>query len=377
MVGKNIKLPQIKKLSESRKESSNLNAAYREISQSPRTQSDLSTSTFSNDTSELRDNIENIRSIQGRVDKLMYTHNTSSLGLLGFLSTNRMIANVEENVNFRYGIDSRYSGGITLIMKNGFQNKYRDVIYHDLYKQKLHLLQEKNAIFKTTNEREMSGLFSHVSSLANYRSIQMSGLSGQLLPIKNMKDEKEKIEKFKKRYEMSLVNPQIRVPWNRNAITVSDIDLILVAKSVDRQIMSDEFAAQLNKSFLDYSTAIATKGGDILSKSVRYEIIKKLNSTSGEAAILKYKELRRYGKIQIVDTGGGPLFSHNAGRYNRRGANSYAELFKAAELGLDIDSSFFDEAMNNSPSALSMSALTQFERHYFLHLYGKGYMNAQ
>ena len=86
------------------------------------------------EVNELKARIMNKQSIRGRFNELLYTHNTSLMGAMGVLGQGTFLSTVEDNVNFRHDIDSRYAGGLSFIMKKDFEKSRADVAYHDLYK---------------------------------------------------------------------------------------------------------------------------------------------------------------------------------------------------------------------------------------------------
>lgn len=314
----------------------------------------------------LRSKIENEDSISGQFNKLMFTHNTSASGLLGILASNRMLATVERNVNFRYGIDSRYAGGVTLIMKDDFYKKHKDYYIQDLYNQRLHLMGDKEATLGNSTEENISDLLQCVSKSTDFRKVQMEALTGSLMPISRMGKDKEKI--LSMRYKLSLVNPQVRIPWSINKITINDIDKIIIADQIDNEIMSSGYADKAKSELTRFSTYLSGLAGDGQDRHVRNEVASALNASSGGGIINKYKVLRRSGFIEVVNTNGAGLFSHRAGRISKRGKRDEDALTNAARIGLDIHANYFEEAMNNSPSALSLSVLTQFEKVYFNHV---------
>lgn len=315
---------------------------------------------------DLEKRIESAESISGSIKDLLFTHNTNASGLLGILASNRMIATVERNVNFRYGIDSRYAGGVTFIMKDEFYKKYKDYYIQDLYNQRQYLMGDKKAMPSNASESDIAELLSFVSNISDFRHIQMAALTGHLKPIAAMGKNKSSI--LSKRYKLSVVNPQIRIPWNINKITMDDIDKIIVADRVDDEIMSAGYAEKVSSGFTKFSAYLKGIGGDEKDKLVREEVTQALKKQNGQNAIHKYNQLRESGFIKIVSTNGEEIFSHQAGRMASRSLKDDKQLRKAAMMGLDIHSDFFEEAMNNSPSALSLHALTQFEKAYFSHL---------
>ncbi len=66
---------------------------------------------------------------------LPFTHNTSPGGLLGMLGADKMLSTVENSVNFRYGLDSRYFEGVSLVMRDQMEWCWNQTYLQDLYKQ--------------------------------------------------------------------------------------------------------------------------------------------------------------------------------------------------------------------------------------------------
>lgn len=309
--------------------------------------------------------IDNAESIKGSVNGLMYTHNTNAIGLLGFLSSGRMIATIESNVNFRYGIDSRYSGGVTLIMKDGFEKNHINFRLHDLYNQNKYLMGNSR------EEYDYSKLTSYINSITDFRHIQMESMNSKLLPLDEL-NKREINTALALRYQMSLVNPQIRIPWADNKITPDNVDAILVASEIDKQITELGYELKVESSFKSFSNYIQRIPGGPRDFEARSSVARALDNTKGIQAIKKYKRMKELGKIKVINFSG-DLFSHEAGRTTSkaRTISDDIALENAAKLGLDIHEKYYIEKMNNSPSALSMKALTEFEKAYFHHLLDK------
>ncbi|MCG7495408.1 hypothetical protein MHO82_00855 [Vibrio sp. Of7-15] len=309
--------------------------------------------------------IDENKSIKGRVKKLLYTHNTSLNGMLGILSS-RMIGSVERSVNFRYGMDSRYAGGITFVMKDNFETSYKDIREHDLYKQNRIFLSDKKPDDAMTPE-----LFKYVESISDFRCCQLKnivGHNGKLRPIyKKSSGKKIKIfENEKLNSRLSLVNPQVRVEWSKNKITKESIDIIIITRFLHEKISeSKEFKLEVADAFQAYSKRISSLKGDAIEKKVREEVIKSLNSFK---AIQEYKRFYKSGRVKVIEIDHDNIYSHRAGRIGKRGRAGELEMEKAAEIALEIHDNYFEEKMNNSPAALNMDALTKFEQEYFKHL---------
>ncbi|MEZ9360293.1 hypothetical protein AB4175_10460 [Vibrio cyclitrophicus] len=312
---------------------------------------------------EMIQRIENVESIQGYVNGQLYTHNTSLSGLLGVLSS-QMMTTVEPNVNFRYGIDSRYAGGVTLVMKKGFESQFEDIRRHDLYKQRQIFFGENDSRNQVTDK-----LIEFNNASADFRGYQMAALSGTLKPIRSSKGMNKEAMKMNSR--LSLVNHQVRIPWNKNRIThENSIEKILISKYLDEKISTPDFNNELKIGFDRFSTSLSFKSGSDDDKRIINSVIKGLNANK---AIKIYNKLKREGKVKIVDIGGEKeLFSHQVGRIGKRSTQDDIAMHKSAKLGLEIAPEYFSETMNNSPAALSIEALTKFEQEYFLTLLENG-----
>lgn len=317
--------------------------------------------------------IDEKKSIKGRVKKLFYTHNTSLSGMLGILSS-RMIGSVERSVNFRYGMDSRYAGGITFVMKDNFEASYKDVREHDLYKQ--------NRIFFSENKKDDAmtlELFKYVESISDFRCCQLKnivGHNGKLKPIyKKSSGKKIKIfENEKLNSRLSLVNPQVRIEWSKNKITKESIDIIIITRLLHEKISeSKEFKSEVSGAFQAYSKRISSLKGDAIDKKVREEVIKSLNVSK---SIREYKRFFDSGRVKVIEIDHDNIYSHCAGRMDKRSRTDELKMEKAAEIGLEIHDNYFEEKMNNSPAALNMDTLTKFEQEYFKHLLHLGNMSS-
>ncbi len=112
-------------------------------------------------------------SVKGMIKAVPFTHNTSLVGALGILGTGVFTSNAEDNVNFRHDIDSRYAGGVTLMMKHGFEDR-EDTILHDLYHKSDIFLREASlhVPLKTAKEDQISAwkrLLVLTTSQSNFR----------------------------------------------------------------------------------------------------------------------------------------------------------------------------------------------------------------
>jgi hypothetical protein len=123
------------------------------------------------------------KSVAGMMNNIRYTHNTDVAGFMGLLATDRFLATVEPNVNWRLDLDSRYASGVTYIMKQGFFRKYRDYYIDDMYakgyafdvlKNKLSKINKKT--LETTGDAEANNwkeYFSILTNMSDFRSFQV------------------------------------------------------------------------------------------------------------------------------------------------------------------------------------------------------------
>lgn len=311
-------------------------------------------------------------SIKGYVRELRYTHNTNLNGLMGILASNTMIATVERNVNFRYGIDSRYAGGVTLVMSPTLENLEHE--FFDLYKQRHYLLGigPDHTSVKTHNlsQQNIDELLSHVHYVTDFRKNQLSNIGGGLIPIKkvdSMPDLKHRINEYKLRYCLSLVNPQIRISWSDVHITPLDhLELVIIAQSLHEEILSAGMSNKLKAGFRAFATLLRSKS----SREKRaVDVADSLAQENAPNSALKiYRSLMRQGKIKVIPDYNIDLYSHVAGRVQKRSKNDVDNLSAAAKIGMDISHEYYHEQMNNSPAAYSLTMLTEVEKIYFKHL---------
>lgn len=321
--------------------------------------------------------IKHGHSIKGYVRELRYTHNTSLNGLMGILASNTMIARVEPNVNFRYGIDSRYAGGVTLVMSPTIKKLKHQ--FYDLYKQRHYLLgigQDHTSV--TTNklsQQSIDELLSYVHYVTDFRKNQLSNIVGkELIPINKvdlMRDKKHRRDEYKLRYSLSLVNPQIRISWSEVHIAALDhLELVIIAESLHKEILSKGMSKKLKAGFSSFARLLLSKNS---SAKRTVDVATSLSKEKApKLALDMYEELMRQGKIKVIPDSNIELYSHEAGRIEERGKADEERLSSAARLGMDISHEYFHEKMNNSPAAYSLPMLTEVEKVYFKHLLDRG-----
>lgn len=327
-------------------------------------------------TISIHERVKYGHSIKGYIRELRYTHNTNLNGLMGILASNTMIATVERNVNFRYGIDSRYAGGVTLVMSPTLKNYEHE--FFDLYKQRHYLLGigKDHTGVKTHNlkQQDIDELLTYVHYVTDFRKNQLSNIGGMLIPIKkveSMPDIKHRREEYEMRYCLSLVNPQIRISWADVHITPLDhLELVIIAQSLHKEILSVGMSNKLKAGFGAFSTLIRSKSSHEKRATDVADSLSHENAPNHALSI--YKMLMRQGKIKVIPDDNIEIYSHIAGRFQKRGKSDTENLSAAARIGMDISHEYYHEKMNNSPAAYSLEMLTEVEKVYFKHLLDKG-----
>lgn len=300
---------------------------------------------------------------------LPWTHNTSAHGLLGVLTTGQFLSTVERNVNFRYDLDSRYHQGVSMVMRPQLEWCWDGSHVQDLYHQSEHLRGVSERVSADGGRRVPTKTAGHaakddhtdprlqkmrehlhaVSLLSDFRDTQLNklGEKGKLKP-------RDKKATKHTNYELSLANPQLRVPVEQ-PIGFSHIDFIIITKEVDTILKQWEKGIGLDevekgtKAFLKKQTVAHNQS---LPSNVRM-------------GIKRLQEMRKRGNLIVVNNSG---FSHKAGRMEDRKAKDNDAMEEAASQGLEHGDNYFHPEMNNSPSALDMETFLQFQEAYYRRL---------
>lgn len=300
---------------------------------------------------------------------LPWTHNTSAHGLLGVLTTGQFLSTVERNVNFRYDLDSRYHQGVSMVMRPQLEWCWDGSHVQDLYHQSEHLRGASERVSADGGRRVYTKTAGHaakddhtdprlqkmrehlhaVSLLSDFRDTQLNklGEKGKLKPT-------DKKATKHTNYELSIANPQLRVPVEQ-PIGFSHIDFVIITKEVDTILKQWEKGIGLDevekgtKAFLKKQTVVHNQS---LPSNVRM-------------GIKRLQEMRKRGNIIVVNNSG---FSHEAGRMEDRKAKDSDAMEEAAGQGLEHGDNYFHPEMNNSPSALDMETFLQFQEAYYKRL---------
>lgn len=338
----------------------------------------------------IHERIKSAISIKGYVNELRYTHNTSIHGLMGMLASDAMMGTVEPRVNFRYGVDSRYAGGVTLVMSRNLHNLSHSI--YDLYQQRcyLNISKNKNHEQKVT-EPQLKEYYSYLHRISDFRGAQLS----EFFPKKEIEfswkrvrssfTETQAAAEYQRRYSLSLVNPQMRVSWEDQHIQPTQlIELVIIAESLHNEIMMPDINEKLIQSFGSFVKRIDPQNknrcGNItnLTKVSRFNTISyvaaALSKNSAPSTALKtYNMLLKAGKVKIIPDADFDIYSHNSGRLVKRSNHGGVDVMRlAAKKGLEFHDDYYDGEINNSPAAYSLEMLTEVERIYFKYLLDAG-----
>lgn len=313
------------------------------------------------------------KSVAGMINNIRYTHNTDVAGFMGLLATDRFLATVEPNVNWRLDLDSRYASGVTYIMKRGFFRKYRDYYIDDMYAKgyAFDVLKKKlSKINKETLESPGGGeakkweeYFSILTQMSDFRSFQVPEGGLKTTGIKLGSDWTPAQKKLLRgNSKISSVNPQLRIPWQAEAgkphqkILATDIDLVLITPEAYDSIKTINLA----KTFEGFTTKTQCDPNK-RGLGLRYD---------ANYAMKKFTEWERCGKIKVLEgTRGLEQYSHDAGREGKRKLQGEQSIKESAKQGLEFHQDFhLPGAGNNSPSAYSLPVFQAMQQEYFRHL---------
>ncbi len=344
------------------------------------------------DTHNIRTIHERIKtaiSIKGYVKELRYTHNTSFYGLMGMLASDAMMGAVEHRVNFRYGVDSRYAGGVTLVMSPKLNDLSHSI--YDLYEQRRYLLGYDSAKHHGLTESELSEYYSCLHRISDFRGAQLS----EFFPKREIELSWKKVQssfkksqadaEFKRRYSLSLVNAQMRVSWEDNHIQPTKlIELVIIAESLHKEIMRHDINEKLINSFGSFVTKIDPRnnhrGGNVTdlkkvsrSNTISYVVTALSKPSAPSTALKTYNMLLTAGKVKIIPDADFDIYSHKSGRLGKRSnPDGVDAMCLAAKKGLEFHDHYYDGEINNSPAAYSLEMLTEVEKIYFKHLLDVG-----
>jgi hypothetical protein len=303
------------------------------------------------------------KKIEDRIDPiglLPWTHNTTPFGLIGILATDSFLSSVEEHINFRYDIDSRYHGGVTIVMKQGLEWRYDESYIQDLYKQSQKLRGVSiSKVFtrtkycspqqdqKSLRLNEIKEHLKYITDKSNYRDTQIDRLKNRKLCKKN-----ENSNLAKHNYVLSLVNPQLRIPAT-NQIKSSDIDFVIITKEASQELRelckTREKTKQEINTFLFSLKAKMARPPNLIT-----------NIKAGIAQLIKMKS-----EMNLIEVDVNPVFSHDAGRMNERSLQGEEKINEAGGLGMELSDEYYDMEINNSPRALTMEAFLAFQTAYY------------
>jgi hypothetical protein len=275
---------------------------------------------------------------------LPWTHNTSAKGLLGILSLGEFLAGTER-VNFRYDLDSRYNEGVSIILKPQLEWCWKGTVVQDLYDQALTLhgynfgghdpkQQTVEVDPKNPSLEVVRTHLNYLTEVSDFRDTQVAryGEEGKLK------------ERDKQNYNLSLVNPQLRIPKEKNIIGISHIEFVIMT-----QTAHDTLQGLLKQRSLPPSMTEFFRRNNVAVPTL----------ANGRK---NYNNFVENGRIKVIRGGG---FSHSAGRLNERSLKDQESMKAAAALGLEHEVPYFAALENNSPSALDMPTMVAFQRVYY------------
>ncbi|MFJ3368101.1 hypothetical protein [Pseudomonas sp. NPDC086251] len=263
---------------------------------------------------------------------------------MGLLATDRFLATVEPNVNWRLDLDSRYACGVTYIMKQDFFRKYADYYLDDMYakgytfdilKNKLSKINKK--ALETPEAKEAKSWEEYLlllTKMSDFRNFQVSGGGLKVTGITPGADwTPAQKNTLKENSRISSVNPQLRIPWQADAgrpaqkILASDIDLVLMTPEAYASIKT----MNLVKLFEGFSTK-TQRDAHKRHLGLKYEV---------SSALKKFNEWDKGGKIKVLEsTRGLQQYSHAAGREGKRKLKGLQSLKESAKQGLEFHQDF-------------------------------------
>ncbi|CAK9885834.1 MAG: hypothetical protein XXXJIFNMEKO3_02251 [Candidatus Erwinia impunctatus] len=308
-----------------------------------------------------------------------WTHNSTAGGLLGILTTGQFLPAVEDNVNFRYDLDSRYHDGVSMVMRPQMEWCWDGSHVQDLYHQSEHLRgarvsddggrrvytkRPQQAASTDHHDPRLAVMREHLGAMAkasDFRDTQIAKI-----------DAKGKLPKRKTgkgvnpNYALSVVNPQLRIPGNQ-PIGFSHIDFIIITKEVDTLLKQWQQLIGLKEVETGVKKFIARQ------KTQHNRSL----PTNVQNGLLRLEILRKQGNVLVVPGTAGCDYSHKAGRLATRSVKDDEAIRKSAAQGMEIHEDYFVPETNNSHAALNLETFLQFQEAYYKKLAGKEGHRAQ